>query len=267
MAKEGWVKIHRRIMDNDIYFAEPFTKAQAWVDLILLANHAPKSFQKRGIQVYIERGQVGHDLDTLSVRWKWSRGKVERFFIYLENEQMIVRQKTNITTLLSILNFEQYQGDGKANNKANGKANSKTNDNPNTEITVRQTVTQTDTNKNVKKLENDIKEEENNTIITPPVFEKSFFTLIDFRKYFTESQQWRESVRSKRSLTEDQLVLMFNDFISEQEDKKTAYPSQVRAIPHFINWLNLKIKTKKYVSQTDPIAEAKALAAKNNREN
>jgi len=124
----GWIKLHRKITDNPLYFSEPFTRSMAWVDMLLIANHTDNFFFKRGMRVDIKTGQIGYDLDTLSKRWKWSRGKVERFLQMLEKDEQIVRQKTNVTTLISIVNYKEYQTDDKANRKANDKPNSKPNE-------------------------------------------------------------------------------------------------------------------------------------------
>lgn len=124
----GWIKLHRKLMDNPLYFSEPFTRSMAWVDMLLIANHTDNFFFKRGIRVDIETGQIGYDLDTLSKRWKWSRGKAERFLQMLEKDGQIVRQKTNVTTLISIVNYKEYQTDDKPNKKPNDKPNSKPNE-------------------------------------------------------------------------------------------------------------------------------------------
>ena len=34
----GWIKLHRSITDNQLYFKEPFNKTLAWIDLLLLAK-------------------------------------------------------------------------------------------------------------------------------------------------------------------------------------------------------------------------------------
>ncbi len=133
MAKEkdlGWIKLHRKIQDSVGYFSEPFCRNMAWIDLILLANHEYNYFVFRGIQVNIERGQTGYGVEKFCERWKWSRGKVERFLKSLEKENKIVRQKNNVTTLISIVNYHFYQDSGKANSKASDKANSKANGKP-----------------------------------------------------------------------------------------------------------------------------------------
>ena len=118
----GWIKLHRKITENPLYFSEQFNRSMAWIDLLLLANYADNYFFKRGVRVDVKAGQVGYDLDSLAKRWKWSRGKVERFLKMLENDNQIVRQKNNVTTLISIVNYKEYQQDDKANSKPNSKA-------------------------------------------------------------------------------------------------------------------------------------------------
>jgi len=121
----GWIKLHRKITENPLYFSEPFNRSMAWVDMLLIANHADNYFFKRGIRVEVKVGQIGYDLDTLGKRWQWSRGKVERFMQMLENDNQIIRQKTNVTTLISIVNYKEYQCDSKADSKPNRKPNNK----------------------------------------------------------------------------------------------------------------------------------------------
>ena len=125
----GWIKLHRKLTENPLYFSEPFSRSMAWIDMLLIANHSDNYFFKRGIRIDVKVGQIGYDLDSLAKRWKWSRGKVERFLNMLENDKQIVRQKTNVTTLISIVNYKEYQTDDKPNDKPNRKANSKANGN------------------------------------------------------------------------------------------------------------------------------------------
>lgn len=123
MANNGWIKIHRKILDTKGYHQEPFCRNMAWIDLLLLANHEPNFFRFRGVRVDVKRGQTGYGIETFCLRWSWSRGKVERFLQELEKDGMIVRQKNNRTTLISIIKYDEYQTDSKAKRKANDKAN------------------------------------------------------------------------------------------------------------------------------------------------
>ena len=52
------IKLHRQIEDNPLRFSEPFTRAQAWIDLLLLTNHDYGIFYVRGNRVEVPRGSV-----------------------------------------------------------------------------------------------------------------------------------------------------------------------------------------------------------------
>jgi len=105
----GWIKLHRSIEDNKLYFKESFNKTLAWIDLLLLANHKDDYFFVRGVKVDIKRGQIGWTDEKLGERWKWSRGKVKRYLLFLQKEGQIVLHPSNVTTLISIVKYEEYQ--------------------------------------------------------------------------------------------------------------------------------------------------------------
>lgn len=105
----GWIKLHRKILQNDIWLLEPFTKGQAWVDLILLANHKDGKISVRGNILDIKRGQVGWSEVKLSKRWGWSRNKTRRYIKWLKTEQQIEQQKNSTSSIITILNYDTYQ--------------------------------------------------------------------------------------------------------------------------------------------------------------
>lgn len=106
---EGWFKTHRKLLDSLLWLSEPFTRGQAWVDLIGLATHENQYFYVRGVKVELIRGQVGWSEPKLSERWKWSRTKLRRFLKDLEKEQQIIQHKDNVTQVITIVNYEIYQ--------------------------------------------------------------------------------------------------------------------------------------------------------------
>lgn len=138
VAMQGWSKLHRQLLDSPLWLSEPFTRGQAWVDLFSLASHSPSHFRVRGIRIDVDRGQLAYSELTLSTRWKWSRGKVRRFLRELENDQMLATKQDNKTTIITILNYDKYQGEENDDDTANGTASGT----PNGQ--------QTDTFKNVK---------------------------------------------------------------------------------------------------------------------
>lgn len=108
--EQGWIKLFRSLTDNSIWRCEPFTRGQAWVDLLLLANFDRSYFFKRGVKIIVERGQVARSEVELADRWKWSRTKVRKFLNDLEKEQQIEQHKTNVNKLITIINYNLYQG-------------------------------------------------------------------------------------------------------------------------------------------------------------
>ena len=176
---KGWIKIHRCLLENPIYNCEPFDRTHAWIDLLLLANHKEGYFYKRGIRVDVKEGQVGYDIDSLGKRWKWSRGKVERFLNSLENDQNIVRQKNNVTTLISIVKYKEYQ----------------TNDNAN----EHQTITQTNTNKNVKNNKENIYREFQHLFITEDEVKKLLdnYTITQINNVLNDIENYKGNTKYK----------------------------------------------------------------------
>jgi hypothetical protein len=117
---EGYVKIWRKLQDNPMWLTEKFTRGQAWIDLIMLANHKDGFIRKRGLKVPVKRGEVGWSELALAERWQWSRGKVRRFLKELKMVQQIGHQKNNVTSLINLLNYDDYQGDSTTEETTDG---------------------------------------------------------------------------------------------------------------------------------------------------
>lgn len=138
---EGWIKLHRQIIEHPDYFSEPFTRVMAWIDLLMLANHKGMNMYVRGNKVEIKRGDTAIAQETLATRWKWSRTKVKRYLNELEKDRQIVQQKSNVINTISIVNYDAYQSDDTTESTAES-----------LQTTRRRTAEslQTNTNKNVK---------------------------------------------------------------------------------------------------------------------
>lgn len=149
---EGWIKLHRQIIEHPDYFSEPFTRVMAWIDLLMLANHKGMNMYVRGNKVEIKRGDTAIAQETLATRWKWSRTKVKRYLNELEKDRQIVQQKSNVINTISIVNYDAYQSDDTTESSADDttedqqKADRKPAENQ-----------QKSTNKNVKNVKNDKK--------------------------------------------------------------------------------------------------------------
>ncbi len=131
---QGWIKLHRQIMENEFWLSERFTKAQAWIDLTMLANYKPNTIFIRGNEVKTERGELCYSMVSLAKRWSWNERTVDKFLKLLENRQMIQSRRTALTTIITIINYSHYQSD--------------------TEQTTEQTQSRIQTNKKDKKDKN-----------------------------------------------------------------------------------------------------------------
>ena len=121
----GYMLIYRKMLNNPLWLSEPFTKAQAWIDLLFLANYEDSYIVVgNGENIPIKRGQCAWSQRRLAQRWKWSRGKVEQYFKHLIEQRTIQRiEQGKIgrkTTIINILNYEKYQG--RATNQAMSQA-------------------------------------------------------------------------------------------------------------------------------------------------
>ncbi|MFG6369568.1 MAG: hypothetical protein K1W16_14370 [Lachnospiraceae bacterium] len=109
MQNSGWVKIHRQICENWIWNEKPYSKGQAWIDLLLLANHQESKIPYKDEIINIERGTVCRSVLWLSNRWGWGREKTRRFLKQLEVDEMLKINAATHQTTITIVNYDFYQ--------------------------------------------------------------------------------------------------------------------------------------------------------------
>lgn len=103
-------------MDSEFY-KEPrkFSKYEAWIDLLLRANHK----EEDGIQA----GSFKTSYGELAKAWSWNKKTVWDFLKSLEQENMIAvtgnEKVTAKETVIALVNWATYQG------RSNGKGNEK----------------------------------------------------------------------------------------------------------------------------------------------
>lgn len=107
---KGFIKVYRDIRDHWIWSEKPFDRAHAWIDLLMLANHEKKVIMFDGFPITVKRGQHMTSLSILAERWGWSRFKTKRFLDALKSQQMIDKERNSRGTLLTIVNYGDYQG-------------------------------------------------------------------------------------------------------------------------------------------------------------
>ena len=148
----GWIKLYRQLQECPMWYSERFSKGQAWVDLLLLANHRDKRVLFNGEMITIKRGQYLTSTVKLAEKWGWNRKTVSSYLKGLENEQMITKKTDNKKTLITIENYGVYQGAEDTDGQQAGQENGQENGQQITQLTD----SRTDTNKNIKNIKNNI---------------------------------------------------------------------------------------------------------------
>ena len=127
-GKTNFFTINRRMLQHPLWLSEKFTRGQAWIDMIGLANHSPGWIRANGKRIDLQRGDLGWSKEHLAQRWRWTRKKVQRFFSELEADGMISVIKTQPTTVVSLCNYEHFQLNGSQSDPVNDSADDSADD-------------------------------------------------------------------------------------------------------------------------------------------
>lgn len=109
---EGWISLHRKIQNHWLWKEKRvFSKFEAWLDIIMLANHEDKKIVLGNELILVKRGEHITSEPKLADRWGWSRTKIRNFLKILEEDNMIINQKEDKKrTRLKVVNYNAYQG-------------------------------------------------------------------------------------------------------------------------------------------------------------
>lgn len=111
---KGYFTLQRDLLESKLWLGEPFTRGQAWADLIGRANFEDSETWIDGRAVLVPRGSLQTTFGELAARWKWSRRKTWEFIKELERVQMAVSKRNARGTLITIENYDKYQLRGNA---------------------------------------------------------------------------------------------------------------------------------------------------------
>lgn len=171
MAQVGWIKLHRKIWECDIWKdTEPFNKRSAWIDMILLANHETKNVVIGMQTVKVDRGCFVTSQDHLAERWHWGRHKVRNFLNLLIKCNMIVLKTANKYSYINIVNYciyndmETINGPAKEQQRANNGTSKEQ---------------QRATNKNDKNIKNDKENTTDVVVVSKDISKGSSYSPLD----------------------------------------------------------------------------------------
>ena len=185
---EGWIKIHRKMLDNPI-ICKDSDYLSVWVYLLLNATHKEIPALFKGKKITLEAGQLITGRKSIASQLKISESKIFRIINEFKSEHQIEQQTSNKNSLITIINWNTYQ-------QAEHQNETQMNNNRTT------TEQQLNTNNNV----NNIKNDNNifNYFINKYKKEKStnFSEWMKIRSEMQEDPKWDE-------LTHEQQIQLF----------------------------------------------------------
>lgn len=107
MENNGWIKLHRKMLDNPLCQKPHY--AWIWIYLLLICNHEDQQFIWNGEKRTVKRGEVITGRINISQNTGVPETTVERILNYLEKDGQIGQQKTNKFRLITIKNYDRYQ--------------------------------------------------------------------------------------------------------------------------------------------------------------
>lgn len=108
MKKLGWIALYRQIENHWLWDDKPFSKGQAWIDLLLQANHDESKFLLGNDLILLKKGTFLTSELKLMERWGWGKGKTRAFLDLLQKDNMIVKQTDRRKTVINIVNYERF---------------------------------------------------------------------------------------------------------------------------------------------------------------
>jgi hypothetical protein len=106
---KGYFLVWRSLDDWEDWHEKPFTRGQAWIDMLMKTNFQDKSERIDGHLITSERGQLVMSQSRMASRWGWSRGRVQSFLKTLETRHQIKQQNSPVTSIITICNYDDGQ--------------------------------------------------------------------------------------------------------------------------------------------------------------
>lgn len=106
---QGWIKLHRQIRKHWTFKEKrKFSKFEAWIDLLMRANHKNTKILLGNELIELKRGQFVTSEKKLMEAWNWGKSKTRNFLELLENDGMIIKESDRKKTIITICNYAIY---------------------------------------------------------------------------------------------------------------------------------------------------------------
>ena len=177
MYTQGWIKLHRQLLNNHIFQNEKLLKI--WIWCLIKATHKERMQIVGRQKVRLEEGQFVTGRNAAAAELGMAPSTAWDYLKLLESEECITIKSNNKFSVVSIVNWDFYQDEDE---KSDSKDDSKKTTNGQ----------QMDTNKNVKNVKN----EEDNIPYAEIV---DYLNLKTGKKYRHTTKKTQSLIRSRMS--------------------------------------------------------------------
>lgn len=255
MSNDGWIKLHRKLLDNSLWMDCNANQKVVMITILLRANHEPKKWVYKGQEYVANAGEFVTSLCSLCSLTGLKINIVRNTLDKLEMYKFITKTTTNKNTLIKVENWDLYQGQSNEDNKENNKENNK-----DITKTLTQDITKTSqrhnkditTNKNDKNYKNNIYSAFSEK--TPPtkkyeVFEK-VWDLYPRKK--GKSQVSKKSKDEIEKIGFEKMKIAVDRYVKEIEKDRKIYDRQYQ---NGSTWFNTSYKD--YIAEVEEKPKAK----------
>lgn len=204
---DGWIKLHRKTMDNPIVCKDADHLA-VWIYLLTNATHKEYPAVFAGEKIMLQPGQLITGRQTIGEKFNIHESKVQRILKKFENEHQIEQRTSNHKRLISILSWADYQSSEQPDEHQMN----------NQRTTDEQPV---NTNKNVKNVKNNKNERKKESV-----------PKIQFAEFVSMTQVEYDKLIEQHG--EDRVRRMIEILDNYKGANKKKYASDYRAI---LNWV------------------------------
>ncbi|WP_052478927.1 hypothetical protein [Vibrio jasicida] len=224
----GWISLHRKLLEHWLWQDKPFSKGQAWLDLLLNTAHKETTSMYRNSVLHLAQGELVISHRKLAESWGWNKEKVGRFLHLLEKEAMITIRIDHHLTVISICNYAEYQDlkasiqdtniDTNIDSNIDSNIDVNINKNRDNQVDIHTDINQgndADKNNNINNINKTNKINKNNKKIISRAREDFFLEFFEMYKTEDLTRYWNElNLQRLEYVDDDCLRLIFNRYVN-----------------------------------------------------
>lgn len=209
----GYITIPRDLFTDKTFKPGKANETFAFIDLIQLAEYKDRDVNIKGQIIHLNRGELATSVRILSERWCWSVNATTHALDTLERCGKVIRRKSNVTSIISIVNYDKYQPNSNAESNAEGNAKGNADEDITKEI-----------NKinNTRKKDTKVSKEKSDAVLRLYAMYPASVVRADGNRVSLKSGKDKDKLsRLLDSHTEEELTNTINQYLSENHGAYT----------------------------------------------